>query len=283
METAHDLYDRAADAANHIRGAIADVPKMAVVIGSGLAEVGNIVADPVRLPYADIPNFPPPMTVGHQGELLVGGGADGEAVAVLSGRAHLYEGYTVKSVTFPVRVMQLLGVRYLIVTNAAGGIAESFSAGDLMAITDQINLTGQDPLAGDNDPRLGERFLEMSRPFDEELLGLAQELAPELGISLHTGVYAGVHGPAFETPAEIEYLRRAGADAVGMSTVNEVIAARHAGMRVLGLSVISNVAGDPLDNVAQDVLAASAAAAGNLRDLVAAIISRLPALERRID
>lgn len=278
METAHDLYDRAADAAAHIRGHADVAPKTAVVLGSGLAEAAaGLILEPKRLAFESIPNFPAPTAVGHEGELLVGTGPEGLPLAVLSGRIHLYEGYTVKSVTFPVRAMQLLGVETLLITNAAGAVNETYVAGDLMTVTDQINLTGEDPLEGRNDPRLGERFVDMSEPYDAGLLSVAQEVAPGLGIHLHLGVYAGVHGPTFETPAEIERLRRIGADAVGMSTVNEVIAARHGGMKVLGVSVITNVAGARLEDVAGEVLAASKRSAEDVRNLLAGIIARLAA------
>jgi purine-nucleoside phosphorylase len=277
METAHDLYDRAADAASRIKDRVGEVPATAVITGSGLGAVASLVHDPVRLPYASIPNFPQPMTAGHEGAMLVGEGPGGRPLAVLSGRSHLYEGYTVKSVTFPIRALQLLGVRTLILTNAAGGIDESFAPGDLMAITDQINLTGEDPLIGENDPRLGMRFVDMSQPFDPIVLALAAEVVGDLDITLRLGTYAGVVGPAFETRAEIERLRRAGAAAVGMSTVNEVIAARHAQMRVFAVSVITNVAGSEMGQPSEEVLEASRAAVGRLSELLAAIISRLPA------
>lgn len=276
METAHDLYDRAEDAAAHIRAHAGVEPRAAVILGSGLTKVADrLIAEPARLSYESIPNFPSPTAEGHRGELLAGAGPGGHPIAVLSGRIHLYEGYTVKSVTFPVRAMQLLGVESLIITNAAGAVNESYSTGDLMAVTDQINLTGEDPLAGENDPRLGERFVDMAEPYDKGLLSLAQEVAPEEGVHLHVGVYAGVHGPTFETRAEIERLRRMGADAVGMSTVNEVIAARHGGLKVLGVSVITNVAGVHLDDVADEVLAASERAADDFSRLLVAIIARL--------
>lgn len=275
METAHDLYDRAQDAAEFIRGRGAPAPTIGIVLGSGLGDVARIVDDPVRLSYTDIPNFPVPMAPGHAGELLVGPGPGGVILAVLVGRIHLYEGYTVRTITFPLRALQLLGTRTAIITNAAGGINDSYQTGDLVAITDQINMSGGDPLVGENDPRLGARFLDMTRPFDPVLLSIAQESAADLGIPLHLGTYVGVRGPTFETRAEIEHLRRIGADSVGMSTVNEVIAARHAGMRVLGLSVISNVCGVTLEDVAEEVLSESSAASETVARLLSAIISRL--------
>lgn len=275
METAHDLYDRAEDAASYIRNHVDEVPQVGVILGSGLGEASSIVEKAACLDYNDIPNFPLPMTPGHKGELCVGPGPAGHQIAVLCGRIHLYEGYTVKSVTFPVRALQLLGVDTLIITNAAGGLDSSQQIGDLLCLTDQLNLTGEDPLTGESDPRLGPRFLDMSEPFDPGLTALAQEAAGQQDVRLHPGVYAGVKGPTFETRAEIERLRRMGADAVGMSTVNEVIAARHGQMRVLGLSVVTNVAGLRLEDVSAEVIAASQAASEAVKTLLAAIIARL--------
>lgn len=275
METAHDLYDRAEDAAAYIKHHVREMPETAVILGTGLGDAAALIADPTRIPYVDIPNFPEGGDTFHSGELWVGLGPGGKPLAVLTGRIHLFEGYTVKSVTFSIRALQLLGVKTIIITNASGGIDPSYRPGDIVAIADHINLTGENPLVGETDGRLGERFLDMSQAYDAELSCLAQEVAGELGVRVHTGIYIGIKGPSFETPAEIESFRRMGADIVGMSTVNEVIAARHGGMRVLGLSVVTNVAAAHMDDVEGEVIAKGQEVAGTLQDLLAAIIARL--------
>lgn len=275
METAHDLYDRAEDAAAYIKHHVSELPETAVILGTGLGDAAALIAEPTRISYSDIPNFPETIGAFHSGELWVGLGPGGRPLAVLTGRIHLFEGYTVKSVTFSVRALQLLGVKTIMITNASGGIDPSYRPGDIVAIGDHINLTGENPLVGETDERLGERFLDMSQAYDPELLSLVQEVAGELGVRVHTGIYVGVRGPSFETPAEIEAFRRLGADIVGMSTVNEVIAARHGGMRVLGLSVVTNVAAAHMDDVEGEVIAKGQEVAGTLQDLLAAIIARL--------
>jgi purine-nucleoside phosphorylase len=202
------------------------------------------VSTAVQIPYAQIPHFPEPSVEGHVGQLVMGQLA-GTEVLIMQGRVHFYEGYTMQQVVFPVRVMQLMGIETLIVTNAAGGLNPAYRAGDLMLIRDHINLLGMagaNPLFGPNDPALGPRFPDMSEAYDPELCRLARKVAAERGILLWEGVYVGLAGPSFETPADIRFLRMIGADAVGMSTVPEVTVARHAGMRVLGISGISNVA-----------------------------------------
>ncbi|MDR7440162.1 MAG: purine-nucleoside phosphorylase, partial [Armatimonadota bacterium] len=193
------------------------------------------------VPYAEIPHFPRPTVEGHAGELVLGR-LEGKPVAILRGRAHLYEGYSPQEVAFPVRVLHALGCRLLVVTNAAGGLNREWRAGDLMVISDHINLQATNPLLGPNDERLGPRFPDMSRAYDPELVALAERCALEERIPLRRGVYVAVLGPSYETPAELRMLRLLGADAVGMSTVPEVIAARHLGMRVLGISAITDMA-----------------------------------------
>ena len=195
----------------------------------------------VAIPYEEIPHFPVSTVEGHVGRLVLGE-LEGQRVVAMQGRFHLYEGYPLESVTFPIRVMKRLGVETALITNAAGGINESFQPGDLMLIRDHINFMFRNPLVGPNDPELGERFPDMSEAYDAELRRLARRVAGELGIDLKEGVYAAMLGPSYETPAEIRMLRAVGGDAVGMSTVPEVIVARHAGIRVLGLSCISNMA-----------------------------------------
>jgi purine-nucleoside phosphorylase len=214
---------------------------VALVLGSGLGDYANSLEDARAIPYAEIPHMPLSGVLGHAGNLVTGGRA-GKRVVAMQGRAHLYEGNSPSKVVFGVRLMGLLGAETLIVTNAAGGIAPDLEAGDLMAIRDQLNLTGTSSLVGPNDERQGPRFLDMSAAFDPELIEIASGSATGLGFELRRGVYAGLLGPAYETPAEVRMLRTLGADAVGMSTVLEVLAARHMGLRVLGISCISNLA-----------------------------------------
>jgi purine-nucleoside phosphorylase len=229
------------DAVDYIRGVTDQPVEIALVLGSGLGVLAERMERISVIPYGDIPNFPISTVEGHAGELIIGRAA-GRPVVLMNGRFHLYEGYDAQTIAFPVRVMRALGARTLVVTNAAGGINTGFQPGDLMLIEDHINLTGKNPLIGPNDEQIGPRFPDMSEAYGRRLRELAQQAADEQGISLVRGVYAGLLGPSYETPAEIRMLRALGADAVGMSTVNEVIAARHAGMEVLGISCISNMA-----------------------------------------
>ena len=217
-------------------------PEIGLILGSGLGGLADQVTARAEIPYAEIPNFPVPAAEGHGGRLILGS-LEGRAVAVLQGRAHLYEGHAAWDLALPVRVIADLGVEALIVTNAAGGLNPAFAAGDLMVIDDHINFTGTNPLVGRDDEGLGPRFPDMSRAYDPALRDAALAASRAEGVAVHTGVYVGVLGPSYETPAEIEMLARWGADAVGMSTVTEVIAARHLGLRVLGISVITNALG----------------------------------------
>ncbi|OLN23287.1 purine-nucleoside phosphorylase [Domibacillus antri] len=221
-------------------------PDIGLILGSGLGVLADEVEEAVSIPYEKIPHFPVSTVEGHAGELVIGTLA-GQVVAAMKGRFHYYEGYSFEEVTFPVRVMKALGIDTIIVTNAAGGVNESFRPGDLMIITDHLNLMGGNPLIGKNEDRLGARFPDMSEAYSRELRSLAKAAAEKTGISVQEGVYAGNTGPAYETPAEVRMARVLGADAVGMSTVPEVIAARHGGMRVLGISCISNMAAGILD------------------------------------
>ena len=233
--------DQAADA---IRARIDIEPEVGMVLGSGLGDLADRVEDAVIIPNAQIPQWPISTVQGHKGRLVVGK-LEGVKVVVLQGRAHSYEGYSMGRITLPVRVMQRLGCDKLIVTNAAGAIHPDFAPGDLMLLNDHLNImgmSGANPLKGPNLETFGVRFPDMSQPYDREFLQLAREACAEAGIAFQEGVYAGLSGPSFETPAELRYLRVIGADAVGMSTVPEVIVARHGGMRVLGVSGISNKA-----------------------------------------
>jgi purine-nucleoside phosphorylase len=232
------------EAAGVVRQRTAHRPQIGLILGSGLNALAEQVQDADRIPYADIPYYGQTSVAGHRGQMVIGRLA-GQEVLIMQGRIHAYEGISLQRVTLPVRVMHELGVRTLIVTNAAGGINPEYRAGDLMLIQDHIGLmamTGGNPLWGPNDDSLGPRFPPMNKAYDPALRRLALKVASGLGIQLRQGVYVGLGGPTFETPAEVRYLRMIGGDAVGMSTVPEVIVARHAGMRVLGISGISNTA-----------------------------------------
>ncbi len=226
-------------------------PKIALVLGSGLGAFADEFADATRIPYAKIPDFPRSTAIGHAGQLVIGK-VDGIEVAGMQGRVHLYEGYSVKDVAFPIRVFARMGVKAVILTNAAGGIKKEFTQGRLVLISDHINLEGVNPLTGPNDENFGPRFPDMSAAYDKRFRELALAEGRLLKIALGEGVYAALAGPSYETPAEIRYLRSIGADLVGMSTVPEVIAARHSGLRVLGISCVTNAAAgileQPLDH-----------------------------------
>ncbi len=219
-------------------------PRVAIILGSGLNDLADSVQNADRFPFSTLAYFPISTVQGHIGQLVIGD-LEGQVVFVMQGRIHFYEGYSMAQVTLPVRVMQRLGIEILIVTNAAGGVHPDFEPGDVMLITDNLNLMGMsglNPLMGPNLEEIGPRFPDMSRVYDRSLSDMARKVAKENNITLREGVYAGLSGPSFESPADLRFLRMAGADAVGMSTVPEVIVARHGGMRVLGLSGISNKA-----------------------------------------
>ena len=249
MRTQFSLNDYA-EAVAYIQARISQSPAVGLILGSGLSPLADAIANPVRIPYSQIPHFPVSTVEGHAGQLVIGQLA-GVPVCAMQGRFHFYEGYTPQQITFPVRVMQRLGARRLIVTNAAGGLNPAFRAGDLMLIEDHLNfvgMAGNHPLYGPNVAEFGLRFPSMTRAYSPDLRALLLATADELQIPVHQGVYAMVAGPSFETPAEVRYLRSTGADAVGMSTAPEVVVANHAGMEVLGLSSITNVAVDAGDS-----------------------------------
>ena len=219
-------------------------PRVGLILGSGLNSLADSVQKADFLPYGDLPNWPRSTVHGHAGRLVIGE-LEGQSVFVMQGRVHFYEGYSMSQITLPVRVMQRLGLEMMVVTNAAGGINPDYIPGDVMLITDNLNLVGMsgaNPLMGPNIDELGPRFPDMSRSYDPELMGIARKVASENSIAMREGVYCGLSGPSFESPADLRFLRLAGADAVGMSTVPEVIVARHGGLRVLGFSGISNKA-----------------------------------------
>jgi purine-nucleoside phosphorylase len=257
-------------------------PQIGVVLGSGLAAFADSLIHSVRIPYRDIPGLPVSTAIGHAGELVLGTlGANGKGtvdLAVMSGRFHLYEGYTAQQVVSGVRLLHELGVRSLVLTNAAGGINLDFAKGALALISDHINLQGTNPLIGPNDERLGPRFPDMSVAYSQLLREIAHETAEELGITLHEGVYAAVTGPNYETPAEIGYLKAIGADLVGMSTVAETIAANHLGMQVLGISCVTNLAaglsGERLHH--EEVLEIGRRVSGTFQKLLTAMLPRFP-------
>jgi purine-nucleoside phosphorylase len=233
--------DEAADA---IKKRISIQPIVGIILGSGLNALADSVQNAVYIPYNEIPHFPVSTVEGHTGRFVIGD-LEGKPVMVMQGRIHYYEGYSMQQVTLPIRVMQRMGVPNLIVTNAAGGVNPDYVPGDVMLITDQLNLVGMaglNPLSGPNLDEIGTRFPDMSQPYDREYADLARKISKANGINLHEGIYTGLSGPSFESPADLRFLRMVGTDAVGMSTVPEVIVARHGNMRVLGISGISNKA-----------------------------------------
>jgi purine-nucleoside phosphorylase len=250
------------EAAAYLRSRISEIPETAVILGSGLGALADRVEDAVVIPYRDIPHFMYSTAAGHKGNLIFGT-LGGKPVLVMQGRFHYYEGYTMQQVTFPVRVMKLLGVKNLLVSNAAGGINETFKVGDLMIIRDHINML-PNPLIGPNDTIFGTRFPDMTRAYDREFIQKVESIAASHQIPLKKGVYVGLTGPSFETPSEYAFYGRVGGDAIGMSTVPEVIVARHAGLRVFGMSVITNEGyhfADDYVNDGADVIAAANKAA----------------------
>jgi purine-nucleoside phosphorylase len=268
-------------AANYVRSQTQHKPQIGIVLGSGLGELADAVDQADRIPFDKIPNWPPSTVSGHAGTLHIGR-LEGRDVMIMQGRIHFYEGYGMDLVTLPIRVMQLMGLDTVVLTNAAGGINPTYRAGDVMLLRDHINLigmAGQNPLRGPNDDTLGTRFPDMTRVYDRELRNLALKIAQESGIALHQGVYMCLAGPSFETPADIRFLRAAGVDAVGMSTVPEAIVARHAGMRVLGFSGISNAAIDDPDTEAvtthEEVLEAGKVIVPKLQTLIRGVLREI--------
>lgn len=239
-------FEQIQKSASFIKDKYPKQPKIGLILGSGLGVLADEIVEPTKIPYEQIPEFPVSTVEGHAGQLVLGT-INGIEVIAMQGRFHYYEGYSFDKVTFPVRVMKELGVEMLIVTNAAGGANENFEPGDLMLISDHINNMGSNPLIGPNDSRLGPRFPDMTDTYTKELRTMAKEVAKKLDIDVKEGVYVGNTGPTYETPAEVRFLRQVGGDAVGMSTVPEVIVARHAGIKVLGISCISNMAAGILD------------------------------------
>lgn len=264
------------EAAAYIASRIKGKPSIAIILGSGLGSLAEQIEDATVIPYDEIPHFQQSTVPGHRGN-LISGRLNSVEVLAMQGRFHYYEGYTMQQVTFPVRVMKLLGIEYLFVSNAAGGINTSFKVGDLMIIRDHINMM-PNPLIGPNNDSFGVRFPDMTRTYDRQLMAWMEEIAQEESIPLKKGVYVGLTGPSFETPAEYAFYGKAGGDAIGMSTVPEVIVARHAGMRVFGMSVITNEGyhfTDDFVNDGADVIEAANKAAGQMTLLFKKLITRL--------
>jgi purine-nucleoside phosphorylase len=269
-------YDRVEEAAAAVRARCGRLPETAIVLGSGLGDFADTLLDAIATPYGDLPHWPASKVVGHAGRLVIGDVA-GKRVAALSGRAHYYEGHDLSTVVFATRVMGRLGVRQIVLTNAAGGINTGFAQGALMVIDDHINLLGSNPLVGANEERFGPRFPDMSEVYSLRLRGIADAAAKAKGVPVSHGVYVAVHGPSYETPAEIRFLRTIGADAVGMSTVPEAITARHMGMEVLGISCITNMAAGVLPQplVHDEVMETARRVRGSFTALLEGIIERL--------
>lgn len=278
MSNDEDLVDRLDLAGEFISMRLGErsMPALGVVLGSGLGGLAEEIQDPVFVPYRDVPNFPVSTVEGHAGQLVVGT-LEGTPVVALQGRFHLYEGYEANQVVFPMRCLARMGVRAFVITNAAGGINEAFQPGDLMVIDDHVNLTGQNPLQGSHDDRLGPRFPDMSEAYDRRFRELAREAADELEISLKRGVYSVLSGPSYETPAEVRMLSRLGCDACGMSTIPEVVACRQMSVRVLGISLISNLAAGisatPLTH--EEVISTANRVADDFARLVRSLLPRL--------
>lgn len=264
------------EASRFLHTKVADMPEIAIILGTGLGDLIKFIEDSVAIDYKDIPYFPVSTVEGHSGRLIFGK-LGGKKIMAMQGRFHYYEGYNMKEVTFPVRVMQNLKVKKLFVSNAAGGMNKEFQVGDVMVITDQINLFPENPLRGKNYEELGPRFPAMTEAFSHKLIELADQIAQEKGMRLMHGVYVGTPGPTFETPAEYEYFRIIGGDAVGMSTVPEVIVANHAGMEVFGVSVITDLGGKDIKEVPthEEVQKAALKAQPNMTMLITEMLARL--------
>lgn len=274
------LYERAEHATRIIRARITVEPRVAVVLGSGLGGFADEFEDAVSIPYQEIPGFKQSTAQGHAGQLVIGN-VDSVPILAMQGRVHYYEGYTLEEVTFPIRVFKLLGIKTLILTNAAGGINVELQQGALMVLSDHLNLMGANPLRGPNDERFGSRFPDMSAVYSPELQELVVEEARAIGVEVRRGIYGGLSGPSYETPAEIVMLRNLGADAVGMSTVPEAIVARHMGLEVLGISCITNMAAglsdEPINH--EEVMATG----DRVRETFTALLRRIvSAVSRRV-
>ena len=269
------MIEKIKQTADYIRSKAGNVPETAIILGTGLGALVDHITEKKYIPYPEIPNFPVSTVEGHSGNLIFGRLGNRQVIA-MQGRFHYYEGYDMKEVTFPVRVMKQLGVKTLFVSNAAGGMNKEFRVGDIMIITDHINLFPENPLRGKNYEELGPRFPAMTEAYDKRLVAAAEDIAAKKGIRVMKGVYVGTQGPTFETPAEYEYFRIIGGDAVGMSTVPEVIVANHAGMKVFGVSVITDLGGKDVTDVPthEEVQKAAEAAQPYMMEIMRELIER---------
>jgi purine-nucleoside phosphorylase len=272
-----DLFDQIAEARQAVQARWGGRPTVGLILGTGLGAVATDIRADATIPYADLPHFPRSTVVGHAGELVCGTLA-GKTVVAMSGRFHAYEGYSLRQITFPVRVLKALGCGVLIVSNACGGLNPQFAKGDVMVIEDHINLMGDNPLIGPNDDRLGDRFPDMSQPYDKDLIALARRAALDEKVVCHQGVYVAVPGPNLETRAEYRFLRTIGADVVGMSTAPEVIVAVHSKLRVLGFSIVTDMClPDALQPTShEEIIAVANEAERKLRGLVRRVVEALP-------
>jgi purine-nucleoside phosphorylase len=270
------LLHQLEETGKYLKSQTSIIPKIGLILGSGLGELADQLEESVAVAYENIPHFPVSTVEGHAGKLVFGR-LEGKPVVAMQGRFHYYEGYSMQAVTYPVRVMKALGVELLIVTNACGGMNPSFQAGDLMIIRDHLNMTGANPLIGTNESSLGPRFPDMSRAYTPELAEFVKRTAASLGIDVKEGVYAGISGPTYMTPAELKMLRLLGGDAVGMSTVPEVIVASHAGMKVIGISCVTDMAiGEELEPLTHEqVIGVANRTKPRFISLVRAIVGRL--------
>lgn len=274
-EVQQNVFSKAREATTYIEEQGVEKVEVGLILGSGLGELADEIENPIVIPYEEIPSFPVSTVEGHAGQLVYGM-LGGKHVLALQGRFHYYEGYSMDEVTFPVRVMSMLGTNSIIVTNAAGGVNENFTPGDLMLITDHINSFGTNPLIGPNDDKFGPRFPDLTQAYDLDYQKLVKDVATDLNLSLQEGVYYGTTGPTYETPAEVRMIQTVGGDAVGMSTVPEVIVARHAGINVVGISCISNLAagmGEELNH--EDVIAVTTKIRSSFKQLIVNVLQKI--------
>ena len=271
-----NYMDKFKETENYIRSKVKNIPKIAIILGSGLGSLADDIEDKITIPYKDIPNFKVSTVAGHKGELIFGK-IDGVEVIAMNGRFHYYEGYDLKDTTYPIRVFKLLGVETLILTNAAGGINESFKKGDLMIINDQLSFFAESVLRGPNMDEFGERFIDMSTTYDKEYISILKEIMTNIMGYYREGVYAYMKGPTYETPAEIRALRVLGADAVGMSTVPEAVVAHHSGIKCAGITCITNMAAGITSEILshQDVKETAIKAEENFKKVIKEFIKKI--------
>ena len=271
-----NYMDKFKETENYIRSKVNEIPKIAIILGSGLGSLADDITDKIILPYKDIPNFPVSTVAGHKGELIFGK-LDGVSIIAMNGRFHYYEGYDLKETTYPIRIFSLLGVKTLILTNAAGGINETFHKGDLMIINDQLSFFAESVLRGPNMDEFGDRFIDMSTTYDKDYINILKEIMLNTTGDYHEGVYAYMKGPTYETPAEIRALRTLGADAVGMSTVPEAVVAHHSGIKCAGITCITNMAAGVTNEILshEDVKETANKAEQNFKKVIREFIKKI--------